>query len=266
MNTKPFMVFKEAENNVYKGVSLLKGAIVFFWTLLCLFLINKNRDFLQAAVLGGAYYLSLVVLCLNFFKGIGRYMLFPKEYRNMPVFIGHKLDTIFTYPVLLMSIIGIISNLLNAAGISPEIPRYDYTGGSIAGWELTVKSALLPLTAFAEELLNLLLVSFLYANLKFLRSFRFAGSIIGAALIFGILHSFGWEPGAAISVGLAYMPVFYATLYTGSIWISFLAHLYNDLISFAKYYYMNSHYIIIAVVTLIPVLWAVAAMFRKKAS
>jgi len=99
--------------------------------------------------------------------------------------------------------------------------------------------------------------------MKLMGKYRLFGSILSAALIFGILHSFGWGLNAAIPIGIAYIPVFFATLYTGNIWISFLAHLYNDLISLAKYYNSGLHLIIIAVITLIPAVWAVKAMLRK---
>jgi len=82
-------------------------------------------------------------------------------------------------------------------------------------------------------------------------------------MAFGILHSFGWGLNNAIFIGITYIPVFFATLYTGNIWISFLAHLYNDLISFTKAYYGGYHLIIISAVTLIPALWAIRTMLRK---
>ncbi|HYE09360.1 MAG TPA: hypothetical protein VEF53_04205, partial [Patescibacteria group bacterium] len=228
----------------------------------CLFLINKSKSFVYASFFGGAYYLSLVVLCILLFKGITNYMSFPKESKKMPVFIGHRLDTIFIYPILIMSLIGIISNLLTATGFFTAAPQQLAAAAGIS-IELIVKVTLLPLIAFAEELLNLLLVSFIYKYMKLMGKYRLFGSILSAALIFGILHSFGWGLNAAIPIGIAYIPVFFATLYTGNIWISFLAHLYNDLISLAKYYNSGLHLIIIAVITLIPAVWAVKAMLRK---
>ena len=262
MNARLKWVLKETENNIYSGVNPLNGAIVFIWTLLCLFLINKSKSFVYASAFGGAYYLSLVVLCILLFKGITNYMSFPEENIKMPVFIGHKLDTIFIYPVLLMSLIGITSNLLTVTGFFPTVPQQMDAAVSIST-ELIAKVTLLPLIAFAEELLNLLLVSFIYKHMKLPGKFRLFGSILSAALIFGILHSFGWGLNAAIPIGIAYIPVFFATLYTGNIWISFLAHLYNDLISLAKYYNSGFHLIIIAVITLIPAVWAIRAMLRK---
>ncbi|MHB1394210.1 MAG: CPBP family glutamic-type intramembrane protease [Clostridia bacterium] len=262
MNARLKRVLEETENNIYSGVGLLNGAIVFVWTLLCLFLINKNKSFLFASAFGGAYYLSLVVLCILLFKGIIKYLSFPKENRKMPVFIGHKLDTIFIYPVLLMAIIGIASNLLTATGFFSTATQQMGAAG-IATIEMITKFMLLPLIAFAEELLNLLLVSFVYKHMKLPGIYRLLGSILSAALIFGILHTFGWGLNAAIPIGIAYIPVFFATLYTGNIWISFLAHLYNDLISIAKYYNSSFHLIIIAVITLIPAVWAIRTMLRK---
>ncbi len=263
MNTKLERAIREAENNIYSGVNFSNGAIVFLWTLLCLFLINKADGFLYTAFLGGAFYFSLLVLCLLLFKGIRKYLRFPKENKKMPVFIGHKLDTIFTYPVLIMSLIGIIENLLSSAGIFSTDLEQLYAAGGASAWEFMIRSILVPLTALAEELLNLLLVSFFYKYMKVHKNFRLIGSIFTAALIFGILHTFGWGLEAVVPIGIAYIPVFIATLYTGNIWISFLAHLYNDLISFTKYYYGGFHFIIIAVISLIPVTWAIGSMFRK---
>lgn len=263
MNAKLDNIIREAENNIYIGVNLSKGAIVFLWTLLCLFLINKSNDFIYTAVLGGAYYISLVVLSLWLFKGINKYLCFPEGDKKMPVFIGHRADIILTFPIFLMSLIGIISNLLTATDFFPAAAKQMNTAGSAVAWEFAVRSILLPLIAFAEELLNLLMVSFLYKNIRLSRYFRLIGSILAAALLFGILHTFGWGINAAILTGISYIPVFVVTLYTGNIWISFLAHLYNDLISFTKYYYGSYHFIAIAVISLIPAIWAVRTMLSK---
>lgn len=263
MNAKLERAVREAENGIYSGVNLSKGAIVFLWTLLCLFVINKSSSFLYAAILGGAYYLSMTVLCLVLFKGIRIYMCFPKVNKKMPVFIGHKLDTLFTYPLLIMSLIGLIENSIAAAGFFPAAAQRMNAAGSSPAWEFAVRSSLLPLIAFAEELLNLLLVSFFYKYMKVQQKFRLAASIFAAALIFGMLHTFGWGLKAAFPIGIAYIPVFMATLYTGNIWISFLAHFYGDLISFTKDYFGSYHFIIIAAVSLIPAMWAVRAMLRK---
>lgn len=257
-------VARVAENNIYSGVNLPKGAIVFLWTLLCLFLINKSSDFLFSAAFGGAYYLSLVVFCLLMFKGIDKYLRFPGEKKEIPVFIGHRIDTLFTYPLLLMALIGMISSMLEAAGFSASGPENMNAAGGVSPLEFAVRSVLLSLTAFAEELLNLILVSIIYKNIRLRGNYRLIGSIFSAALVFGILHTFGWGLYASIPIALAYVPAFMATLYTGNIWISFLAHFYNDLISFTKYYYGGYHYIIIAGIALIPAVWAIAAILRKK--
>ncbi|MDD4504722.1 MAG: hypothetical protein PHS15_07845 [Clostridiaceae bacterium] len=262
MRIIPEKALNEMEKNIYSGVKLLKGTIVFLWTLLCLFLINRGTSFLYTYISGGLFYISLLVLCLVFFKDIRRYWSFPKENKKIPVFIGHKLDTIFSYPIFLMALIGIISNLLTVLGFFPAALQQMNTGGSKT-IELIARIMLFPLVAFTEELLNLLLVSFLYKKMKLLKNFRLIGSILSAALIFGILHSFGWGLNTAILIGISYIPVFFVTLYTGNIWISFLAHLYNDLISFTKAYYGSYHFLIIAAISLIPVMWAIRTMVRK---
>lgn len=254
--------FNEMEKNIYGGVNLLKGAILFLWTLLCLFLFSRGTSFLYSYISGGLFYISLLVLCFVLFKDMRRYWNFPKENKKMPVFIGHKLDTIFVYPIFLMSLIGIISNLLTVSGFFPaDLQQMNAVGSKTI--ELIARIMLLPLVAFAEELINLLLVSFLYNKTSLFRKFRLIGSMLSAALIFGILHSFGWGLNAAILIGISYIPVFFATLYTGNIWISFLAHLYNDLISFTKAYYGGYHFMIITAISLIPAVWAIRTMVRK---
>lgn len=253
---------KEAEGNVYGGVSFINGAIVSVWTLLCLFLVNKSRSFEYAAALGAAYYLVSIGLYIYLFKGINKYLSFPGRNKKMPIFIGHKLDIFFTYPILLMAIIGIISNLLAATGLFPVIPQQtaisDGTSGTAA-----VRAMLLPLPAFAEELMNLLLASMTYKLIRLKGNYRIIAGILPAALIFGSLHTFGQGFSAAASIGIAYIPVFFATLYTGNIWISFLAHLYSDLIALAKAYNSGLHIVITAAVSLIPALWAIRAMLRR---
>jgi len=255
-------MIKEMEKNIYGGASLLYIAIVFLWALLGLLSINKGTSFFYSIVSGGVYYSSLLILCLILFKDTRSYWSFPEESKKMPVFIGHKLDTIFIYPILLMSLIGIISNLLMASGVFSAPLQQANTGGRKA-IELIPRIMLLPLAAFAEEFLNLLLVSFLYNKMKLQRNFRLIGSILSAALVFGILHSSGWGISAAILIGISYIPVFFATLYTGNVWISFLAHLYNNLISLTKSFYGSYHFILIAAISLIPVVWAIKTMLRK---
>lgn len=255
-------VLNEMEKNIYGGADLLKGTIVFLWTLLCLFLFNRGTSFLCSYISGGLFYISLLVICFVFFKDMRIYWSFPKENKKMPVFIGHKPDTIFVYPIFLMSVIGIISNLLTVSGFFPaDLQQMNAAGSKTI--ELMARVMLLPLVAFAEELLNLLMVSFLYNKMGLLRNFRLIGSILSAAFVFGILHSSAWGLNAAILIGISYIPVFFATLYTGNIWISFLAHLYNDLISFTKAYYGGYHFMIIAAVSLIPAVWAIRTIFRK---
>ena len=262
MKAKAECVFEHMEKNIYDGINLSKGAIVFLWTILCLFVVNRGTSFLYIYISGGLFYISLLILSIILFKGMRRYLSFPKESKKIPVFIGHKLDTIFIYPVLLMSIIGVISNLLTISGLFPgAVQQVNIETSKTI--ELTARIMLLPLVAFSEELLNLLMISLSYKKMKLLKNFRLIGSIILAAMIFGILHSFGWGLNKAILIGISYIPVFFATLYTGNIWISFLAHLYNDLISLTKAYYGGYHLIIIAAVTLIPALWAIRTMFRK---
>lgn len=263
MKAKLGQVLREAENNIYNGADLPKGAIVFIWTLLCLFLINKNSNFLYAAAFGVAYYLSVIILCLLLFKDIYKYLAFPAEKKEIPRFIGHKTDMIFTYPLLLMSLIGIIGNLLAAAGFTASGPGQVNTVGAAGFREFIVRIVFMPLAALSEELLNLLLVSFIYNSIKLKGSCRLIGSIFFAALIFGALHAFGWGFYAAIPIGIAYIPVFVSTLYTGNVWISFLAHFYNDLISTTKYYYGSFHFIIIAGIALIPAVWATGTIIRK---
>lgn len=258
----PERMLRELEKNIYSGANLPGIAIVFLWTLLGLHFTNKGTGFFYSIVSGGAYYGFLLTLCLILFKNTKSYWGFPEENGKIPVFIGHKLDTILVYPILLMSIIGVISNLLMVSGAFPEALQQTNRGGSKA-IELIPRIMLLPLAAFAEEFLNLLLVSFLYNKMKLLKNFRLIVSILSAAFIFGILHSFGWGISAAILVGISYIPAFFATLYMGNIWISFLAHLYNNLIFLTKSLYGSYHFIIIAAISLIPVMWAVKDILRK---
>lgn len=260
------ILFKKAINemkkNIYDGINLWNGAVLFLWTLLCIFLINRGTSFLFAFIFSGLFYISLPFLCLVLFKDIRRYLSFPKENKKIPSFIGHKADTIFVYPVLLMSLIGVISNLLTVSGVFPAALRQGNTGGN-GTVELAARMLLLLPAAFAEELINLLTVSFLYNKMKLLGKFRLIGSILFSAMVFGILHSFGWGLNSAIYTGISYIPVFFASLCSGSIWISFLAHFYNDLIAFAKAYYGSYHLIVIAAVSFVPALWAIRTMIRK---
>lgn len=262
MRIIPEKIYKEMEKNVYGGIRLSKIAVVILWTLLGLFFINKKTSHMHTVLFGLLFYISLLILCLILFKDIRRYLSFPKYSKILPGFIGYKPDIVFVYPILLMSIIGAINNLLIASGLFPEALE-NMNATSIEPFEFIARIILLPFVAVAEELLNLIIVSLYYKKMKFLGNFRLAISILSAALTFGILHSVGWGLNTAILIGLSYIPVFFVTLYTGNIWISLLAHFYNDLISISKSYYGSFHFIIIAVICLIPFIWAIRTMVRK---
>ncbi|MEA4847814.1 MAG: hypothetical protein VB106_11340 [Clostridiaceae bacterium] len=262
MRIIPEKFLKEMEKNIYSGISLSKGAIIFLWTLLCVLLINKKASGLYTVFFGILFYISLFVLCLILFKDIRRYLVFPKEDKILPRFIGYKPDIIFIYPVFLMSLIGAINNLLIASGFFPEaLQRMSVE--AVEPIDFIARITLLPFVAFSEELFNLLLVSLFYNKVKFPGSFRLIAGMLSATLTFSILHSVGWGLSTAVLTGISYIPVFFVTLYTGNIWISFLAHFYNDLVSVSKSYYGSLHFVMIAVICLIPVLWSIRTMVRK---
>ena len=262
MRIIPEKIYKELEKNIYNGISLPKSAIVLFWTFLCLYFAYMRTSRLYTVFFGILFYVSLLALCLILFKDIRRYLSFPKENKILPRFIGYKPDIIFTYPIFLMSIIGAINNLLIASGFFPEAVQKMSVAVSDPV-EFFAKIMTLPLVAFTEELINLLLVSLAFNKMKFPGNFRLIISILLAALTFGILHSIGWGLKTALLIGISYIPVFFATLYTGNIWISFLAHFYNNFISLFKSYYGNFHFIIVAAICLIPFVWAIKAIVRK---
>lgn len=252
----------EAAGNIYGGVRLSAGTLVFLWALLCLFVLNRIKSPLWATVSGAAYYLSLGAACFFFFRGMETYLVFPKENRKIPGFIGHRLDTVFVYPLLLMAVTGIISNILASAGLYP-VSVHQAEGAGEGSVLLLLRLVLLPPAAFAEEMFNLLLVSFFYTNIKLSGTPRLLCSMLAAALAFGLLHASAWGLGGAVSIGISYLPVFFMTLYTGNIWISFLAHLYNNITAFAKAYYSGSHILVLSAVAVIPAIWSIKALLRK---
>ena len=262
MRKIPDKIYKELEKNIYDGISLPKSAIVLFWTVLCLYFVNMKTSRLYAVFFGILFYASLLVLCLILFKDIKRYLSFPKDNNILPRFIGYKPDIILIYPIFLMFLVGAINSLLIASGIFPEALQKMSVAVSDP-IELFAKIITLPFVAFTEELINLLLVSLAFNKMKFSGNIRLIVSILLAALIFGILHSIGWGLKTALLIGISYIPVFFATLYTGNIWISFLAHFYNNFISLFKSYYGNFHFIIVAAICLIPFVWAIKAIVRK---
>lgn len=254
-------VLEEAEGNIYNGINIGNGTIVFFWTLLCLFFVNSSSSFAVYASSGGLYYASVVLLGIYLFKDLGGYLCFPIKNKKMPVFIGHKPDTLLTYPILLMAAAGLISSLLSATGLFPAPPQADVAGSS--GWAEAVRLLLMPLLAYGEELINLLMVSFIYKYIKLKGKYRIITSVLSGALIFGLMHTFGQGIGAGILIGASHAPIIFAALYTGNIWVSALAHLYNNLISYAKAYNSGLHLAIIAAVSVMPVVWAVKETLKK---
>lgn len=261
MRIIPEKIYKEMEKNIFHGTSLTKVAIVILWTLAGLLFVNKRASNMYGVLFGILFYISLLALCLLLFRDIKKYLEFPKNSKILPCFIGYKLDIIVIYPLILMSIIGAINNILIASGLFPK--AFQDMNTVLKPIEFIGRIMILPFVAFAEELFNVLLVSILCKKIRLPGNFRLAASILSAALTFGILHSIGWGLNTAILLGLSYIPVFFATLYTGSIWISSLAHLYNDLISVSKTYYGSFHYVIIAAICLIPFVWAIKTMVRK---
>lgn len=252
----------EIKRNIYEDDNLNAGALVFLWALLCLFIINRIKSQLWATAAGAIYYLSMTVFCMIFFRGINKYLAFPKKNKKISVFIGHKMDTLFVYPILLAALTGVISKLLAAAGLVPAaVPQLTDAGNAF--FMQPARFLLLPLAAYGEEILNLLMVSFFYTNLKLSGNLRLACSIPAAALAFGALHIFAWGVPGAVSVGVSHIPLFIATLYTGNIWISFLAHLYNNIISMTKDWYGDGFVTAIAVITFITAIWSAWVQFRK---
>ncbi|MGE5633228.1 MAG: type II CAAX prenyl endopeptidase Rce1 family protein [Caulobacteraceae bacterium] len=253
-------IIKRAENNIYRDISFLGVALVIGWTVACLILTGTSKSFGYSFVFGAIYYISLILLCLAVFKNIGKYFGSPFKLNSIPKFIGSRLDIVFTYPVFLVSFIGVVSSMLTLSGLVPRSPE-PLTGINITTDEVFVRFFLLPFVAFAEELLNLIVVSFLYKCLKVLRSSRLLASVLTASAVFGFLHSFGWGFGAALSVAVSFLPVFFVTLYTGNIWISVLAHLYNDIIASIRAYNGSYATAMIAVIVFVPVVWSIAAAF-----
>lgn len=254
-------VLEEAESNIYNGINVVNGAIVFVWTLLCLFLINKSGSFAVYAVSGGLYYASIVLMGIYLFKGLGGYLSFPSQNRRIPAFIGNKLDILLTYPIFVMAAAGLISSLISATGLLPALPKAVVAGSS--GRAEAARLLLMPLLAYGEELMNLLMVSFIYKYIRLKEKYRIISSVILGALIFGLMHTFGQGAGAGIQIGVSHIPLIFTSLYTGNIWVSALAHLYSNVISYAKAYNSGLHLAIIAAVVLIPALWAVKETLRK---
>lgn len=252
----------EAERNIYGNIGFYKGIMVFLWALLCLFALNGIRDPFLATLAGAAFYISLGAICIFLFEGITRYLVFPAENKKVPLFIGHRIDIVFVYPVLLMASTSLLSSLLSIIGLHPAILK-PVDGSSAGTGLLSLRLLLLPPAAFAEEMLNLLVLSFFYTYLKPHRGPRLLYTMVAASIAFGLLHVSAWGLSGAVSIGFSYMPVFFATLYTGNIWISFLAHFYSNAIAFSRAYYDGSYILVISAIVFIPVIWSLKSLLRK---
>jgi membrane protease YdiL (CAAX protease family) len=160
-----------------------------------------------------------------------------------------------------MAAAGLISSLLSATGLFPAPPQAEVAGST--GCVEAIRLLLMPLLAYGEELMNLLTVSFIYRYLRLRGKYRLITSTACGALIFGLMHTFGQGAGAGIVIGVSHIPIILAALYTGNIWVSALAHLYSNVISYAKAYNSGLHLVIIAAVSIIPALWAVKETLRK---
>jgi len=253
----------EAEVNIYGDIGFFKGMLVFLWVLLCLFVLNGIREPLWATLAGAVFYISLGAACIFLFKGISSYLVFRPDNKKVPVFIGHRIDTVFVYPLILMATTGMISSLLSIAGLYPA-PVQSVAGPAAGTGLLMLRLVLLPPAAFAEEILNLLIVSFIYTHIKLAGAIRLPCSIFAAALAFSLLHVSAMGLQGSVYIGISYLPVFFTTLFTGNIWISFLAHLYNNIIALAGTYYSGSHILVISAIAFIPVMWSLKSIFSKR--
>lgn len=253
----------EAGSNTYRSIGYLKSMMVYLWALLCLFVLNGIKDPLWATLAGGIFYISLGAACTFLFKGITRYLVFPAENKKVPIFIGHRIDTVFVYPILLMTITSLISRILSIAGLHPAAMQPMDGSGAGTGL-LLLRFVLLAPAAYAEEMLNLLMVSFFYTHHKLFGAPRLLSAMAAAALAFSLLHVSAWGLPGSVSIGLSYMPIFFATLYTGNIWISFLAHFYSNVIAFSRTYYSGSHILVISAIAFIPVIGSLKSLLRKR--
>lgn len=254
-------VLKQSESNISGEISTFDGSVAVVCTLICLICIDRIDSFAYAYAAGTIFYVLIILLALRCFNGLSSYLASPFKHNNIPIFIGKRLDVVFSYPVFLLAIINILNRIMVMAGSIPDKLQYAAETAYTPGF-IIMRLAMLPIVALSEELLNLIIVSSVYNTLKPLRQLRLPLSILIASALFGLLHSFAWGGQAALNLAVSFVPVFVVTLFTGSIWISTLAHLYNDIAATAGL--MGEVYSlgIYSLIVIVPAVWAVISTVK----
>lgn len=254
------LFFDRLESNICKEINSFGAVTIFVWTVICLSYINIINSFSYVYAVGALYYISFIIICLIGFKGIRTYLQSPFKLNNIPEFIGKKLDVVFSYPIFLLSLISILNKIMEITGLVPrnfqQLPQAEGAGFMLA------RLIMLPIAALSEELLNLIAVSFIYKHLKVLKQLRLLISIIAASALFGLLHSFAWGGQAVLPLAVAFVPSFILTLYTGNIWISTLAHLYNNIAASAGMLGKGYSHNVLVLLVIVPAAWAIVSIIK----
>lgn len=211
---------------------------VLFYTLI-LFFIRKHIDILKP------------------------YIVPPLSDARLPVFVNKPADLLLIYPFFLVAAINIINRALIFSGIVPEDPqRLGAIGSTFAGFAARCFAA--PFIALTEELLNLLVFLAIYKLLCFMKTGRLACSIIIASLAFGLLHSLNWGPAAALTLGVSFIPVFLALVYTGKLWTGVFAHMFLDILASARIHSLAAYRWTAGLFALSVLLCSLWAFMRKR--
>lgn len=254
-------VIRQSERNMPAQVNSFRGIALIVWTIISLAFINRMNTFVQAYAAGIMQYIIFAIIAAVCFKGISAYFESPFRLQSMPRFIGKKMDVLFIYPFLLLSIINILNKVMETAGILPQDFQHAPQAGMTTAF-ITMRFIMLPIVALAEELFNLIAVSLIYKHLTPFNKLRLPISITAAAALFGFLHSFAWGGQAVVPLAISFAPTFIVTLYTGNIWISTLAHLYNDIAANAGMLGEGYSYAAAALLAAVPAAWASASLLK----
>lgn len=255
-------VLKQSESNICREISTFGGSIAFGCALVCLICIDRINSFVFAYAAGVIFYVLIILTALKCFNGLSSYLDSPFKNDNIPIFIGKRLDVLFSYPVFLLAAINILSRITVMAGSTHDKLQYAPETAYAPGF-IIMRLAMLPVVALSEELLNLVIVSSVYNTLKPLKQLRLPLSILAASALFGFLHSFAWGGQAALNLAVSFVPVFVVTLFTGNIWISTLAHLYKDIAATAGLIGEVYSLGIYLLITIVPAVWAVISTVKN---
>lgn len=247
---------KKISDNSLVNVNYFWGCFLILW----LFIGTKIYNYFnfRGIIPQLGYYLITLLICSKNMKVISIFLDNPFKSN---INITKILNTIYFYPYYV-----IMSGVLIV--IIPEIMGWlqsDPQGLSNANITIDLymkKLVMLPIVVFVEEICNLIIYILISNWLsKAIKKYWAAGAIILSSFIFGLLHVTVWNFQTAINLGLMHIPYFFSIAFLGNIWVSIIAHGFQNAIGYSVAYHSNISRDIVIYSTLFFIILKVISYF-----